>query len=830
MLGGSEGQSFEIVARKDFSEATFLLEICHPVMAKAARPGQFVIVMSREHGERIPLTLADFDAAKGTVTLVIQAVGKTTKEMQQICRTGTTLWSLAGPMGLPSAIGKAKKVVCVGGGLGVAPVFPQARAHKEVGAYVIGVLGFRSRDHVFWEDRFRRVCDELILCTNDGSAGLKGLVTDGLKLALERHADVDEAIAIGPPVMMRACAEATKPRKIKTVVSLNPIMVDGTGMCGGCRVKIGEQVRFACVDGPEFDGHRVDFDDLMTRLKRFEEEEKAALTRWLDSCRLASQAVPAPAAATLPSAAEQGLTVGHRRRALEGQAAAIEAPRGPTMRKKRTIRTIPQERAPTCEQPPQERVKSFAEVSFGYRAEDALLESERCLFCAEPACVAGCPVGIDIPGFIARISDKDFRGAYDVITDTNLLPAVCGRVCPQENQCEGVCPVGDTLAPVAIGRLERFIGDLAIAENWTKVPYIEPNRFKVGIVGSGPAGIACAADMAKAGCDVTVYEAFHRAGGVLRYGIPDFRLPNEIIDAEIEKLARLGVKFECNTLVGRLFTVKEMIDQMGFDAVFIGTGAGYPSFLGVPGDTLNGVLSANELLTRCNLMRGREPSYDTPLTIGRRVAVIGAGNTAMDAARVCLRLDAEKVYCVYRRTRAECPARVEEVHHAEEEGIEFHWLTAPVEILGGGTGDVRGMRCLRMELGALDDSGRRRPMPVAGSEFEFEADMIVVAIGTHANPIIGQTSKLALDKRGYIEADDNLATSMAGVFAGGDIVTGAATVIEAMGAGRRAARSMKAFLGIRDSDSVYRPERTGSDGKLFGFDREERNFTRIRVA
>lgn len=500
------------------------------------------------------------------------------------------------------------------------------------------------------------------------------------------------------------------------------------------------------------------------------------------------------------------------------------------MAKKRTIRTIPQTRTALCEQDPRTRAKNFDEVSASYRIEDALRESERCLLCPDPACVAGCPVSIDIPGFIRKIGEKDFRGAYGVITDTNLLPAVCGRVCPQENQCEAPCPVGETLEPVAIGRLERFIGDMAIAQHWTNTPYIEANGFKIGIVGSGPAGMACAADMAKAGCDVTIYEAFHQAGGVLKYGIPDFRLPNSVVDAEIENLKALGVKFECNTLVGRLFTIEQMLEELGFHAVFIGTGAGYPKFLGVPGDSLNGVLSANELLTRCNLMRARDIEYDTPLPLGRRVAVIGSGNTAMDALRVCLRLGAEKVHCVYRRTKAESPARAEEIHHAEEEGIEFHWLTNPAEILDDGKGSVRGMRCIRMELGAPDESGRRSPVPVAGSEFEFETDMVVVAIGTNANPIIGQTSKLKLNRRGYIETDENLATSLAGVFAGGDIVTGAATVIEAMGAGRKAARSMKAYLGIRDSDVVYLPERKGSAGKLFGIDDAERNFVRVRVA
>lgn len=496
------------------------------------------------------------------------------------------------------------------------------------------------------------------------------------------------------------------------------------------------------------------------------------------------------------------------------------------MTKKRTIRTIPQDRAPLREQPPAERVKNFSEVTYRYRIEDALHESDRCLLCPDPACVPGCPVNINIPKFIEKIGMKDFRGAYDVITETNLLPAVCGRVCPQETQCEAPCIVGERYAPVAIGKLERFVGDMAIEQGWTNVPYFEPSGFKIGIVGSGPAGMACAADMAKAGCEVTVFEAFHVPGGVLRYGIPDFRLPNEVIDAEIDKLKSLGVKFECNTLVGRLFTIEQMVTELGFDAVFIGTGAGYPSFLGVPGDSLNGVLSANELLTRCNMMRAKDAGFDTPLPLGKRVAVVGAGNTAMDAMRVLRRLGAEEVHCIYRRTRAEAPARIEEVHHAEEEGIEFHWLTAPVEILDDGKGGVRAMRCICMELGEPDASGRRRPVPVAGSEYEFETDMVVVAIGTNANPIIGQTSKLKLNKRGYIEVDENFATSLMGVYAGGDIVTGAATVIEAMGAGRRAAASIKAYLSIRDTDTIYQDE---SRPMLFGIDLSERRFARVHV-
>jgi len=499
-------------------------------------------------------------------------------------------------------------------------------------------------------------------------------------------------------------------------------------------------------------------------------------------------------------------------------------------KKKKTIRMIPQARTPAHEQDPLVRAKNFEEVNCGYLVEDAQLEAERCLMCADEPCVRGCPVNIAIPDFIQKITEKDYRGAYDVITATNLLPAVCGRVCPQESQCEGVCTVGESLESVAIGRLERWVGDLAIKEGWSNVPYIEPSGFRVGIVGSGPAGMACAADMAKAGCDVTVYEAFHQAGGVLKYGIPDFRLPNAVVDAEIGKLEALGIKFECNTLVGRLFTIEQMIDEMGFHAVFIGTGAGYPSFMGIPGESLNGVLSANELLTRCNLMRARDfPTFDTPMQPGRRVAVIGAGNTAMDAMRVSLRLGAEKVYCLYRRSRAEAPARAEEIHHAGEEGVDFQWLVSPVEIVDDGKRNVKSVRCVRMTLGEPDASGRRRPVPEPGSEFEIEADMVVYAIGTNANPIIGQTSKLKLDKRGYIATDENLATSIPGVYAGGDIVTGAATVIQAMGAGRRAAQGMKSFLGLRDTDFVYQQRPADPGEALFGIHRAEHGFARVRL-
>jgi len=496
---------------------------------------------------------------------------------------------------------------------------------------------------------------------------------------------------------------------------------------------------------------------------------------------------------------------------------------------RKTIRNIPQERTAMPTQAAAERIRNFEEVTMGYRLEDALVEAERCLMCPQQPCVDGCPVGIDIPGFIARICTQDFRGAYDVLADSTLLPAICGRVCPQEDQCEGVCVVGDHLEPVAIGRLERFIGDRAVAEGWSRPATIEPCGFKVAIVGAGPAGIACAADMAKAGCEVTIFEALHRPGGVLTYGIPEFRLPNPVIDTEFRAVIDLGVKVECNTLVGRLFTIEQLRDEMGFDAVFIGTGAGYPSFMGIPGESLNGVLSANEFLTRCNLMQaGDFPGHDTPVDLGRKVVVIGAGNTAMDAMRVSLRLGAGEVHCLYRRSRDECPARAEELEHAEEEGIVFNWLAAPIEILGDDDNRVRGLRCIRMELGAPDDSGRRRPVPVEGSEFEFECDTVIYAIGTNANPIIGQTSQLALNRWGYIVADGEQRTSLAGVFAGGDIVTGAATVILAMGAGRKAAQAMKAYLGIRDPAELAVSEPGAS--KAFGIDRRQRRHGRVRVA
>ena len=450
-------------------------------------------------------------------------------------------------------------------------------------------------------------------------------------------------------------------------------------------------------------------------------------------------------------------------------------------------------------QDPKVRAHNFEEVALGYDEETAVAEAERCLHCKVPQCRKGCPVSVDIPEFIGKIKERDFDGAIDKIKEANALPAVCGRVCPQENQCEKYCVLAKKGESVGIGRLERFVADRYMDKNEEVKPIaFAEDAQKVAVLGSGPSGLSCAGDLAKKGYKVTVFEALHKAGGVLSYGIPEFRLPKDkVVKKEIENIEKLGVKFELDAVAGRLFTVDELMEEEGFDAVFIGTGAGLPRFQGIPGEGLNGVYSANEFLTRCNLMKAYKfPEYATPIKVGRNVAVIGGGNVAMDAARTALRLGAEHVYIVYRRSEAELPARKEEVEHAKEEGIDFKLLNNPVEILGNEDGWVTGMKCIRMELEEPDEYGRRRPVPVEGSEFELDVDTVIVSIGTGPNPIIAHTTPgLATTKRGNIEADEeSCATSKPGVFAGGDIVTGAATVILAMGAGRKAAAAIDAYL------------------------------------
>lgn len=463
-------------------------------------------------------------------------------------------------------------------------------------------------------------------------------------------------------------------------------------------------------------------------------------------------------------------------------------------------RKPPTKKVPMPEQSPEERAHNFDEVALGYSEKEALAEAEKCLQCRNPKCVGGCPVEVPIRDFINLIREKKFMEAAAKIKETNSLPAVCGRVCPQETQCEAPCIYGIRNEPIAIGRLERFVADYARARG-EDLPELAPkNGKKVAIIGSGPAGLTCAGDLIKIGYDVTIFEAFHKTGGVLVYGIPEFRLPKEIVTAEVEFLERLGVEIKCDHVIGKIRTIPEIMNDDGYDAVFIGSGAGAPNFMPIKGMNLTTVFSANEFLTRVNLMKAYKfPEYDTPVKIGQKVAVIGGGNVAMDAARTSLRLGAEEVTIVYRRSREELPARMEEVHHAEEEGVQFHFLVNPTEVLGDEAGNVIGMQCIKMELGEPDESGRRRPIPIKNSEFVMDLDTVIVAIGNSPNPIIPHTTPgLEVSRWGTIVIDDETGmTTLPGVFAGGDIVTGAATVISAMGQGKQAARGIHEFLSTK---------------------------------
>ena len=456
------------------------------------------------------------------------------------------------------------------------------------------------------------------------------------------------------------------------------------------------------------------------------------------------------------------------------------------------------ERIEMPRQDPEVRRHNFNEVALGYSLEQAQAEAERCLQCKEPFCISGCPVAVQIPGFIKAVREGDLPRAVEIVKQDNNLPAMCGRVCPQETQCEALCVMSKKYEPVAIGRLERFVADWGLAHQDVQAQPASPTGHRIAVIGSGPAGLTCAADLARGGYEVTIFESLHEAGGVLSYGIPEFRLPKQIVQAEVDYVKSLGVNVRLNCVIGKLYTVDELLGEQGFDALFLGTGAGLPRFLGIPGENYNGVLSANEFLTRTNLMKAYQfPEYDTPILIGGQVAVIGAGNVAMDSARCALRLGAEEVSIVYRRSRREMPARAEEVENAEAEGIQFKLLTNPVEIYGSEEGWVTGMRCIRMQLGEPDASGRRRPLPIPGSEFHMEVDVVIVAIGTSPNPLVfAGVEGLERTRWGTVVADEETGrTTKERVWAGGDIVTGAATVISAMGAGKRAAADIDRFLG-----------------------------------
>ncbi len=745
-----------ILVKEILAPSLVRMTLYSPIVARKVLPGQFVVIRCDEVGERIPLTVVDFDREKNTIDIIYQVVGYSTDKMSRY-EVGGFFLDVVGPLGAPSEISREGTVVFIGGGVGVAPVYPIARAGKEAGNRVISIIGARTKELVILEDEMRAASDELFITTDDGSYGRHGFVTDALNRLIEEKVPIDRVIAIGPAVMMREVCKVTRAHAIKTTVSLNTLMVDGTGMCGGCRVTVSGKARFVCVDGPEFDGHAVDFDEMMSRQSVYLREEHRA--RWQHACRL-DEAVD---------------KAGKKKRKLIKR------------------------REPMPRQDPRVRVQNFDEVALGYTREQAVREAERCLDCKKPLCIKGCPVAIDIPAFIRLIREEKFIEAARKIKEKNCLPAVCGRVCPQEDQCEKVCVIAKKADPVAIGRLERFASDYEAAHGTIQIPDLPPpTGKKVAVVGAGPAGLTVAGDLAMLGHKVTIFEALHAPGGVLVYGIPEFRLPKAIVKADCDYVQKLGVDLVTSFVVGPAGSIDELLEKEGFDAVFIGTGAGLPYFMKIPGESLNGVYSANEFLTRSNLMKAyRFPEYDTPIRIARNYAVVGGGNVAMDSARTALRLGAENVYNVYRRSRQEMPAREEEIVNAIEERVQMTLLTNPVRILGDDQNRVKGIECIKMKLGEPDDSGRRRPVPIEGSEHVLDVEVVIMAIGQGANPLLTQsTPDLALNRWGNIVADEETGrTNKRGVFAGGDIVTGAATVILAMGAGRQAALSIHQYLG-----------------------------------
>ena len=731
-----------------------LFKVFAPVIARKRKPGQFVIVRISESGERIPLTIVDSETETGTITLIVQGIGKSTQALNQL-EVGDLIKDLVGPLGRPSEVEFFGNVVVIGGGVGTAVSFPQAKALNDAGNHVTAIIGARTKDLVILEDEMGQFADRVLVCTDDGSYCALGFVTDQLKALIDAETPIDYVLAVGPLEMMKAVADMTRPLGIKTTASLNSIMVDGTGMCGGCRVSIGDTTKFACVDGPEFDAHLVDFDTLINRNKAYFHEEECAL-----------------------------------------EAAAKELEKV----QRREILKIPRQPMPARE--PEERTMDFIEVNLGFTEALVLKEAERCLQCRRPICVDGCPVGVRIPEFIELISQKDYIKASQLIKEDNVLAAVCARVCPQSDQCEGACILTKRGESVAIGALSRFVSDYErVHGDLTQkpIPSDQKTGRKVAVIGSGPAGLSCAGDLIRMGHAVTVFEAFHEFGGVLIYGIPEFRLPKEIVHEEVNRLAELGVEFRANTVIGVAYTIDELLEEEGYDAVFVGVGAGLPYFMNIPGENLVGVYSANEFLTRVNLMKAYEfPKYDTPVIDcqDKHVAVIGGGNTALDSVRVALRLGAAKGSIFYRRTDQEMPARLEEIQHAKEEKVDFNFLCNPVAFIGDDKGWLKAMRLIKMELGEPDASGRRRPVAVEGSEFEVPVDLVIVAIGNGSNPIIQRTTDdLAFNRWGnIIVEEDTMKTNKPGVYAGGDIVTGGATVILAMGAGRQAARSIDTYL------------------------------------
>ena len=759
----------KILHKEHFSEKVFKLVVEAPLIARSRKAGHFVIVRVGEKGERMPLTIAEADPVAGTITLVVQEVGLSSTRLCEL-QEGDCITDVVGPLGQATHIENFGTVVCAGGGVGVAPMLPIVQALKAAGNRVITVLAGRTKELIILEKEMRASSDEVIIMTDDGSYGQKGLVTQGVEQVILRE-KVDKCFAIGPAIMMKFVCLLTKKYDIPTDVSLNTIMVDGTGMCGACRITVGGKTKFVCVDGPEFDGHQVDFDEMLKRMgafKPYEQEEMHKLDH-PDTCQATGES-------------------------LQEEDKTRNAPWRVELRKamKPKERTaIPRVKMPELD--PEYRSHSRREeVNLGLNEEQALTEAKRCLDCANPGCMTGCPVGIDIPRFIKHIEKGEFLEAAKTLKETSALPAVCGRVCPQEKQCESQCIHLKMNEPaVAIGYLERFAADYERDSGQISVPEIkEKNGIRVAVVGSGPAGLSFAGDMAKKGYDVTVFEALHEIGGVLKYGIPEFRLPNKIVDVEIDNLAKMGVQFEKDCIIGKTLSIAEL-KEAGFRGVFVASGAGLPNFMNIPGENSINILSSNEYLTRVNLMDAASEDSDTPVPFGKRVVVIGGGNTAMDSVRTAKRLGAERAMIVYRRSEAEMPARIEEVKHAKEEGVEFLTLHNPIEYLADEQGRVKQVVLQKMELGEPDASGRRSPVPIPGATETLDIDLAIVSVGVSPNPIVPHSVEgLELGRKGTIAVNDDMQSSIPFIFAGGDIVRGGATVILAMGDGRRAAAAM----------------------------------------
>ena len=768
----------KIISKRFFSENVAELVIDAPLIARSRRAGHFVMVRVDEHSERMPLTIANADIEKGTITLVVQRIGVSSTKLLAL-QPGDNIANLVGPLGKATTIRNFGTVVCACGGVGAAPMLPIAQALKQAGNRVITVLAARNADLIILREQLSAVSDELIIMTDDGSLGQKGLVTTGVEQVIQRE-QVDKCITIGPAIMMKFVALTTKKYNIPTEASLNTIMVDGTGMCGACRVTVGGKTKFVCVDGPEFDAHEVDFDEMLSRLRQYTAEEKTAYEAYQHSNIDATSQV---------DSLEQVSTE------------ILQVEVDPFAGKAKDRVAIPRVKMP--ELLPEERVQSlYKEVNQGLTFEQAVTEAHRCLDCKNPTCVQGCPVNINIPGFIKQLELGNVLGAANVIKESSTLPAICGRVCPQEKQCEAQCiHVKMGKEAVAIGYLERFVADNVAKSQPTPATSLKGGELgdeakgeRIAVVGSGPAGLAFAGDMAKFGYQVTVFEALHEVGGVLRYGIPEFRLPNAVVDREIEGLRRLGVNFQCDTIIGKTLSMNDLQEQ-GFEGIFVGSGAGLPRFMNIPGENLNGVMSCNEYLTRVNLMHASSISEDTPLLAAKNVAVIGGGNTAMDAVRTAKRLGAERAMIVYRRSEEEMPARVEEVRHAKEEGIEFLTLHNPIEYHANEQGRVVEAVLQVMALGEPDESGRRSPVALEGQTVTLPVDLVIVSVGVSPNPLIPSTVEgLEISKKGTIVVNEQMQSSLPMLFAGGDIVRGGATVILAMADGRKAAQAMHEYL------------------------------------